>query len=380
MTRPLRIVHCFRSPVGGIFRHVRDLCEEQAAAGYELGVVCDSTTGGEFEDRLFESLKNKLALGIVRTPMQRHIGPGDLPSAWRTLRAVRKMRPDVLHGHGAKGGAYARLFGTILRRPRRPVARIYSPHGGSLHHDPGTFSGRVFFMLEAFLERMTDQTLFVSEYEHNAYKQKVGNPRIPTKVIYNGLKPQEFIAVQEAPDATDFLYVGMMRDLKGPDLFLDALKETERQTGRTLTATLIGDGADRNKYIAQAHALGFGERVSFLPPMPARDAFTKGRIMVVPSRAEAMPYVVLEALAAGKPLIATAVGGIPEIFGRHSPAPVSPSVSAIAEQMAAAVRDEEAYRKLMPSCAELRSRFEACAMAEQIDAVYREVLGTCSNH
>ena len=68
MTQSLRIVHCFRSPVGGIFRHVRDLAEAQAEAGHEVGVVCDSTTGGDYEDRLFEQIAPVLALGVKRTP------------------------------------------------------------------------------------------------------------------------------------------------------------------------------------------------------------------------------------------------------------------------------------------------------------------------
>ena len=50
MVRKLRIVHCFRSPVGGIFRHVRDLTDAQIAAGHEVGIICDSTTGGDYED------------------------------------------------------------------------------------------------------------------------------------------------------------------------------------------------------------------------------------------------------------------------------------------------------------------------------------------
>jgi hypothetical protein len=89
VTQKLRIVHCFRSPVGGIFRHVRDLTEAQAAAGHLVGIVCDSTTGGDFEERLFEELKPNLALGVSRTPMQRHIGPGDVAAAWRATRSSR---------------------------------------------------------------------------------------------------------------------------------------------------------------------------------------------------------------------------------------------------------------------------------------------------
>ena len=63
MTTKLRIVHCFRSPVGGIFRHVRDLAEAQVAAGHLVGIVCDSTTGGDFEEHLFEEMK-PMALGV----------------------------------------------------------------------------------------------------------------------------------------------------------------------------------------------------------------------------------------------------------------------------------------------------------------------------
>jgi hypothetical protein len=115
VARTLRIVHCFRSPVGGIFRHVRDLTDAQVAAGHAVGIICDSTTGGLYEDRLFEAMREKLELGIHRTPMQRHLGPGDVAAAMRTYRLIKRLNPDVLHGHGAKGGAYARLFGTLQR-------------------------------------------------------------------------------------------------------------------------------------------------------------------------------------------------------------------------------------------------------------------------
>ena len=153
VTQNLRIVHCFRSPVGGIFRHVRDLAQAQVAAGHAVGIVCDSTTGGEFEERLFDEMKEILALGVWRTPMQRHVGPGDIAAAWRTYRIIKELKPDVLHGHGAKGGVYARMFGSLLRVSRSRVARLYSPHGGSLHYDEGTLTGKLFFGLERLMER-----------------------------------------------------------------------------------------------------------------------------------------------------------------------------------------------------------------------------------
>ncbi|QND65193.1 glycosyltransferase family 4 protein [Mesorhizobium loti] len=375
MADTLRIVHCFRSPVGGIFRHVRDLTEAQVAAGHSVGIVCDSTTGGAFEERLFEQMKDMLALGIRRTPMQRHVGPGDLASAWRTYRIIKELRPDVLHGHGAKGGAYARLFGSLLRVSRSRVARLYSPHGGSLHYDENTTTGKLFFALERFMARFTDYLLFVSDYERQTYRRKVGEPPIPNTLVYNGLRATEFEPAITEPDAADLLYIGMMRDLKGPDIFIDALALAGSQFARALTAVMVGDGDDLPRYHAQVKRLGIERHVRFLPPMPAREAFALAALVIVPSRAEAMPYIVLETLAAGKPMIATAVGGIPEIFGTGSPALIRPDPVELADKMSQALADPAAYRELMPDGADLKARFGADVMAADIEKAYFAALG-----
>lgn len=375
MTTPLRIVHCFRSPVGGIFRHVRDLTDAQLAAGHSVGVVCDSTTGGEYEEKLFDQMKGKLALGIWRTPMQRHVGPGDFAAAWRTYRIIKELRPDIIHGHGAKGGVYARAFGTLLRVSRSRVARLYSAHGGSLHYDETTLTGKFFFSLERGMERVTDHLLFVSDYERRTFIRKVGVPRVPNTLVYNGLRPEEFEPVLPAPDAADFLYVGMMRDLKGPDLFIEALAKIERASGRKVTAVMVGDGEDLPNYRRQVAELGLGDRVTFHDPMPAREAFALGRILVVPSRAEAMPYIVLETLAAGKTMVATAVGGIPEIFGPGSPALVDPDAEQLAGKMQLALADPALFAGYMPSLASLKARFGSDVMAASIEAAYRSTLG-----
>ncbi|MER9296097.1 glycosyltransferase family 4 protein [Mesorhizobium sp. M0621] len=370
MADTLRIVHCFRSPVGGIFRHVRDLTEAQVAAGHSVGIVCDSTTGGAFEERLFEQMKDMLALGIHRTPMQRHVGPGDLASARRIYRIIKELRPDVLHGHGAKGGAYARLFGSLLRVSRSRVARLYSPHGGSLHYDENTTTGKLFFALERFMARFTDYLLFVSDYERQTYRRKVGEPPIPNTLVYNGLRATEFEPVIAEPDAADLLYIGMMRDLKGPDIFIDALALAGSQFGRALTAVMVGDGDDLPRYHAQVKRLGLERHVRFLPPMPAREAFALAALVIVPSRAEAMPYIVLETLASGKPMIATAVGGIPEIFGIGSPALIRPNPVELADKMSQALADPAAYSDLMPDGANLKARFGADVMAADIEKAY----------
>lgn len=372
--KPLRIVHCFRNPVGGIFRHVRDLVDAQIANGHEVGIVCDSTTGGAYEAQLFAAIEPKLALGLTRVAMQRHIGPGDIVAAWRTYKAVKNLHPDVLHGHGAKGGVYARVFGSVLRVFRSRVARFYSPHGGSLHYDVDTLSGKIFFLIERILGRFTDQILFVADYERVTYAEKIGPPRNAV-VIYNGLRPSEFEPVLPAPDAADFLYIGMMRDLKGVDLFIEALDLASKKLGRTLSAAMVGDGDDLPKYKAQVACLGMADRVTFYDPMPARKAFELAKAIVVPSRAEAMPYIVLEAVAAGMTMIATRVGGIPEILGVDSVALCDVSAAGIAALMVRQMTTPAILESAMPTGAALKAKFGVDVMARQIEARYRAVLG-----
>lgn len=372
--RQLRIVHCFRSPVGGIFRHVRDLTEAQVAAGHQVGIICDSTTGGEHEERLFEAIRPMLALGIRRTSMQRHIGPGDIADGWRTYKIIKELRPDVLHGHGAKGGAYARAFGSLLRVSRYCVARLYSPHGGSLHYDERTMTGKLFFGLERLMERFTDHLLFVSEYERRTFIRKVGEPRVPNSLVYNGLCAAEFEPVAAQPDAADFLYIGMMRDLKGPDLFIDAVNAARQKLDRDVTAVMVGDGEHLPRYHAQVARLELSGNIRFLAPMPARQAFALARFVVVPSRAEAMPYIVLETLAAGKPIVATSVGGIPEILGAESPALVNPNAGEIGLKMIEAFQSPAAYAAAMPDLAELKARFGVDVMAREVEKAYFSAL------
>src|SRR4051812_18613130 len=127
----LRILHVLRSPVGGLFRHVIDLARGQAARGHRVGIVADSTTGGERADAAFAILAPHLTLGLSRVPMSRRIGASDISAQRHVAQRARDTASQVLHGHGAKGGAYARLVG-----PR--AIRVYTPHGGSLHYDRGS--------------------------------------------------------------------------------------------------------------------------------------------------------------------------------------------------------------------------------------------------
>jgi len=374
--RPLRIIHCFRSPIGGIFRHVRDLVEEHSKAGHEIGILCDSSTGGEHEDRLFDDIRPYLSLGLTRVPIRRAPGLSDIPVIWDTYKTIKSLRPDVLHGHGAKGGVLARLVGSALRVNRYRVARLYTAHGGSLHYSRTSLLGQFVLKMERLQEYLTDALVFICEYERDTYAKKVGKPKTRTRLIYNGIGERDFQVIPTRSDAVHFIYIGMLRDLKGPDLFVDAFAKTERLAGRPLSALMIGDGPDRDKYRDMMVERGLGKRISMLPAMRVQEAFTMSQNVVVPSRAEAMPYIVLEALGAGKTVIASRVGGIPEALGKESAALVTPGdATDLARVMAEALAKPEWGHQTMPSTEAVKAVFSAPVMAKDVLKLYYELIG-----
>jgi glycosyltransferase involved in cell wall biosynthesis len=297
--------------VGGLFRHVRDLSIEQARRGHAVSVVCDAATADAMTEDRLERLAPYLALGLLRVPMSRELGLRDVTAFLAVKQRALKFDFDVIHGHGAKGGAYSRLAARAVRRTGEPVVSCYTPHGGSLHYHPATATGRIYMALERQLARCTDAIVFESAYAAARYAAQVGAPTCATRVIPNGLAPEEFAPVEPAPGAADFLFVGELRHLKGVDVMLAALAQVRAR--RTVTAVIVGAGPDAAKYTREAAKNGLDSAVTFKGPMPAREAFRVGRTLVVPSRAESLPYIVLEAAAAGLPLLASDVGGIPEI-------------------------------------------------------------------
>ncbi|MDZ7823725.1 MAG: glycosyltransferase family 4 protein [Ahrensia sp.] len=189
---PLRIVHILRAPMGGVLRHVRDLATAHAAQGHLVGIICDVPGTPGYNETILKELQPQLALGLLRTPMSRAIGPSDILATVKIRHLIKNLKPDVVHGHGAKGGVYARFGGTLATGNSYRPARIYSLHGGSLHYDPQSRNGKIYFQVERALERLTDYLIFVASFEHMTYEEKISAPSCPFEVIYNGLAEKEF--------------------------------------------------------------------------------------------------------------------------------------------------------------------------------------------
>jgi glycosyltransferase involved in cell wall biosynthesis len=364
--QPLRILHAVRAPVGGIFRHILDLAQGQVDHGHHVGIIADSLTGGDRADAALEEIAPRLKLGVHRIAIRREPFPTDILVWMQFMRLIRNLKPQVLHGHGAKAGAFVRL------KPRsRDTVRVYTPHGGSLHYPLNTPKGAIYSRLERALMNSTDLFLFESAFARDTHQRTIGTPKGLVRCVFNGVTAGEFDPITRAADATDVVYVGEFRHIKGADLLIDAVARLHAD-GKPVTLTLAGDGEELDHLKAQVQRLGLTEAVRFIGHVKARYGFSKGKLLVVPSRGDSMPYVVIEAAAAGIPMVAANVGGIPEIFASHRDALFAPNiVAAMADAIEIALDD--------PAAAQARARtlreriflhFSQKAMVDGVLAAY----------
>jgi glycosyltransferase involved in cell wall biosynthesis len=367
--QPLRILHAVRAPVGGIIRHILDLANGQADRGHDVGIVADSLTGGERADAALAEIAPRLKLGVRRVAIHREPHPADLLVWARFMHLIWRLKPDVIHGHGAKAGAFIRMRGHSKRS-----IRVYTPHGGSLHYPPETWKGAFYSRLERVLMNNTDLFLFESAFARNTYQRMIGTPKKElVRCVFNGVTAEEFDPVVLAADATDLVYVGEFRHIKGADLLIDAVAQL-RAHGKAVRLTLAGDGEEMGSLKAQVERHGLGGAIRFIGHVKARHGFSKGKLLVVPSRGDSMPYVVIEAAAAGIPMIAANVGGIPEIFETHTDALFAPNSAGVManaiqtslDDAAAAATRAEALRE------RIFMHFSQTAMVEGVMAGYRE--------
>ena len=370
----MKILQCFRTPVGGLFRHVRDLAREQAAAGHDVGIICDSESGGDQAENALNTLTNDCKLGIHRIPMTRQIGIKDYFAIREIARFADEWRVDILHGHGAKGGAYTRL---AVGNGQTSPLKFYTPHGGSLHYSRFSPQGAIFLNLERILLSRTDGLIFESKYAETTYGEKVGGTPCSQRVIHNGLAADEFSAVEKSDTQSDLVFVGELRELKGVATLLTALSKL-RDRGLTPTLLIVGSGPDEEVFKDLSKTLNLESQVEFAGAMPARTAFALARTLVVPSHKESLPYIVLEAAAANKPMITTAVGGIPEIYGPFADRLVPPqNVDALAN---AIWNNLEQYEAAIACASDLRCRvmedFVIEKMARDILEFYTDAMAT----
>jgi glycosyltransferase involved in cell wall biosynthesis len=342
----LRVMHVLRSPVGGLFRHVNDLAREQCKRGLRVGIVCDSTTGSAFSNSTLDELGSACQLGVHRIPMSRIPGFSDFGVIRKIGDIVRNASLEIIHGHGAKGAAYARMLARGIG-----AKAVFTPHGGSLHYTNASLGGAIFLGLERLLKNRTDGIIFESEFAERTFEKNIGAVTCASRIVHNGLYDDEFVPLPADDKNHDFVFIGEIRALKGISVLLDAIEQLASEMD--FSVLIVGNGDQETFLKSRISEAGLQNRVTLSAAIhPATKALQKARCMLMPSLGESFPYIVLECLAAGVPILATRVGGIPEIFGPHSaillpPGDVNALTSAMRQFMlnpAAAFEDAASLR------------------------------------
>ena len=310
-----RILHCLRAPVGGLFRHVCDL-SRRAGAARPRGrrrVRCRPPAIALTEARL-AALEPHLALGLMRTPMSRELGPRDV-SAYLAIRAPRPRPRHRCHPRPWRQGRR-------LLAPRRARLEARGPRRRQLLHaarrQPALssrerWSGASTCSWSGGSRATPTRIVFESAYSAARYAAQVGAAGLRRARHPERARRRPTSARRSRRGRRRFPVRGRAAAPQGRRCAA-ARRWRACASMRPVSAVIVGAGPDAAAF-KRRRRRGSGSTASChsATPMPAREAFRLGRVLVVPSRAESFPYIVLEAAAAGLPMLATDVGGIPEI-------------------------------------------------------------------
>ncbi|KXK07301.1 MAG: group 1 glycosyl transferase [Acidobacteria bacterium OLB17] len=328
--RPKRIVRVIaRLNVGGPARHVVWLTRSLVPPEFESTLIAGTVPEGE-EDMSYFADENGVRPIFIKE-LSRELSPKDALCVLKLFREFRSLRPDIIHTHTAKAGAVGRTAaflykyltpGTLVGRPRR-VRRVHTFHGHVFHSYYGRAKTRLFILIERLLAHATDRIVVISEQqlEEIAGKFRIGRREqfavIPLGIepIEHGGKRSELREEFHIPAGRLLAgFVGRLTEIKNLDLLLDAAAICRKENA-PVHFLIVGDGHLRESLERRAAELNLtnltftGNHKEIAPILAELDIF------VLTSKNEGTPLSMIEAMAAGVPVVSTAVGGVVDLAG-----------------------------------------------------------------
>jgi glycosyltransferase involved in cell wall biosynthesis len=363
------VLHVTQPVDAGVARYVLAAGLDQAARGWDVAVACPDE--GYLPAELARLGIRRLSWPAVRSP-----GPGTAAEVRRLARLIRAYRPGVVHLHAAKAGLVGRLY---LRR-RRPT--IFQPHGWSWLAVTGPVRAASRAWERVAAARWTDALVCVGTEE--AEQGRVAGVPGPYTVVRNGVDLDRFRPADDRarararyrvgadPDRPLAVCVGRITRQKGQDVLLSAWPRVRKQCPEAELA-LVGDGD-----LLPVLRRGAPDGVRFAGPVPdVRDWLAAADVVVLPSRWEGLPLTALEALATGRPVVATAVPGLVEVVGPEVGALVEPeAAAALAEQLGRRLRDRARCAREGAAAARHAATFDARLTFARLAEVTQALLQT----
>ncbi|MGO4621651.1 glycosyltransferase family 4 protein [Ensifer sp. 2YAB10] len=371
---PLRLLEVLEPSGGGSGRHFVDLCRGMHERGHHVEAVYSPVRA---EEGFMRELKAIGLPAVHAVNMKRAPGPWDLASLLELRRIIRNNDFDIIHGHSSKAGALTRI-----RLPGPHIPRLYTPHAfRTLDPRLGRGGRLIYGMIEWALARFfTDHLICVSEDEHR-HALSLHMPGDRMSVVVNGVAPPSNEMAQTirasfgiAPDAFVFGFIGRLSAQKAPERLIAAFQSIAASV-KNSHLVMVGAGAleaTLRKAIAES---GLQNRMHLTSAFTGPQAAPAFDLLVMPSRYEAMSYVMLEGAAAGKPIIATDIGGARTVIEDGENGfilPNSDDTSLLAKTMAKAAAPET-FEELAAFARSRKHRFTLDVMLDQTETLYEQV-------
>jgi glycosyltransferase involved in cell wall biosynthesis len=384
MTRRARVLRVItRLNIGGPAVHVLHLHESMPAARYESRMVAgiEGTSEGSYL-----AMHRGAQGGITILPsLGREIRPWrDVRALAGVVRQIRRFRPDIVETHTAKAGVIGRIAAALCRVP--VVVHVY--HGHVLHGYFGAVPTRMFIRIERRLANHSSCLLAVSKQVRSDLLALGIGTRNRFEVMPLGLDLERFRVVDaRRGDLRAELGIGAvplvgivarLAPVKAHDLFLRAAARLKDRTP-DVHFLVVGDGELRGTLEALASVLGLGGRVRFLGwRSDIERVYADLDLVVLSSRNEGSPIALIEAMAAGRNVVATCVGGVPDVV-RHGETGVlvePDDAEALARAMEDVLGSDPARRAAMAARAreDAFERFGLARLLSDVDSLYTELL------
>lgn len=351
---PITIAHVLEATVGGTRQYLMDVCLGLPRERFRQTAVvsCERDPGFVLDaDRLSDA-----GVSVKFVPMRREISPlADLRALRGLSRFFRRHDFDVIHCHSAKAGFLGRW---AARRARSRAAVAYSPHAFAFQMRAGALRRWLYLALERWAGRWTDLLITACESERSLAVAHRIVPRERTVVVPTGIDLSRFTAEGASAAFRERLgvppqhrlvgAVGAVVAQKGHSYLVEAAQTVIERFPHT-TFVIAGEGPLRRPLEERAQALGLGRRMRFLghrDDIP--DLLASLDLFVLPSLWEGLPYALLEAMAAGVPVVATDIAGVTDLIRPADTGHLTGAGSAggLAEAMLAALEDEGASARM----------------------------------
>lgn len=305
------VVQLLRAPAGGIRKHVLDIVNSLSNDGIKQIFI----TNMNDSDVDLTYLKNNPCVEVHHVEIFEKPGIHDLKNLIKIFKILKNKKVDILHGHGAKGGLYARLLSKPLS-----TKCIYTPHGGSLHRVHGRFKNIIYDFAEVVLLPFTDIFLFESNYSADVFSQKIRDPKSKKMINYNGVDMPGIVSnhLYRPGEKIRFVSFGLLRHLKGHDIFIETCSLLKNKA-IPFSYTIYGNGEFGSQLfeLIKKHELMKEVTILNYSGDVCRE-MQKYDFVIHPSRFESFGYVPVEAMSVKVPVIVSHEGGLKEVVDESS--------------------------------------------------------------